>query len=123
MLDLDGINDNGSTTGLSVVHRVGAPPAVRMLDHLVPLDVLVLMKFSTKFRKTVTFNGRLPRITYRDGNPDNCAYTNLLFERLADDGRVADTAAIRHVLHQHWLLGLADEPCPGPWVAKMAGVV
>ena len=123
MLDLDGISDDGTTTGLSVVHRVGAPPAVRMLDHLVPLDVLVLMKFSTKFRKTVTFNGRLPRITYRDGNAGNCAYANLLFERLADDGRVADTAAIRHVLHQHWLLGLADEPCPGPWVAKMAGVV
>ena len=122
MLDLDGINDSGSTTGLSIVYRVGASPAVRMLDHLVPLDVLVLFKFSAKFRATVARSGRLPRITYRNGDASNCAYANLLFERLTDDGRVEDTLAIRHVLHQHWLFG-ADEPRLGPWVAKMAGVV
>ena len=122
MLDLDGIADDGTTTGLSIVYRVGAPPAVRMLDHLVPLDVLVLMKFSAKFCAAVARSGRLPRITYRDGDPGNCAYANLLFGRLADDGRAADTAAIRHLLHQNWLFG-ADEPRLGPWVKTMAGTV
>jgi hypothetical protein len=92
-----------------------------MFDHLVPLDVLVLFKFSPRFRKIVTHHGRLPRISYRDGNASNCSYVNLPWERMADDGRAADTAAIRHALHQSWLLGDADEPCPGRWVKTMAG--
>ena len=123
--ELSGINDDGTTDGSPAMSRTDAAPVLGMWDVHVPLDLLVLYKFSDKFRRVISSKkntrGRVPRVTHIDGRRENCALSNLLFDNVVDSSRAADAHALKHVLAQEWLYGEAGHPCPGPWVWHMAG--